>query len=134
MLLDDDMIAFLQRPLMCIIAAVEEDGRPATGRGVGVRVADDRAAIDVIFSGWQWPLLARAVRSTGKMAATFVSPADYVTFQIKGAATLRDAGVPDLEDAALFMERATHALADLGVPRGIIAPWLTARCSRVRLR
>ncbi|MBN9273845.1 MAG: pyridoxamine 5'-phosphate oxidase family protein, partial [Mesorhizobium sp.] len=65
------------------------------------------------------------------VAATFVSPSDYVSFQLKGAATMQDTGAPDLDRAERFMTAATNELESLGVPRPLIAPWLTAREARV---
>ena len=131
MQLDDELLAFLQRPLMCIIAAADDGGRPAAGRGVGVQVLEDRETIDVIFSAWQWPRLESSIRQTGRIAVTFVSPSDYVTFQIKGPAVIRVAEATDLDCAGRFMTNATDALASLGVSPSIIAPWLTARDARV---
>jgi len=87
---DDKLLDFFKRPLMCIIAAADETGHPSAGRGVGFHIFDDRETIDVIFSSWQWPRLETSVRQTGRIAATFVSPSDYVSFQLKGAASMRD--------------------------------------------
>mgnify|MGYP001309602730 CR=1 FL=1 len=131
MRLDDDLLAFLQRPLMCILAAVDRGGRPAAGRGIGVDVLGDRERIEVIFSGWQWPRLETSVRETGRLAVTFVSPSDYVTFQIKGNAAIRDTEARDLDRADRFMKNAADELASLGVLQSIIVPWLTAREARV---
>jgi len=131
MRLDDELVEFLEQPLMCIVAATDRDGRPAAGRGIGVDVLEDRETIDVIFSGWQWPRLETAIRETGRLAVTFVSPADYVTFQIKGIASLRDTAPDDLGRADRFIGAATGKLESLGVSPGIIAPWLTAREARV---
>jgi hypothetical protein len=129
--LDDKLLEFLRRPLMCIIAAADAAGRPSAGRGVGFHLMEDRGTIEVIFSAWQWPRLEPCIRQTGRIAATFVSPSDYVSFQIKGAATMRDTQAPDLDRADRFMTAATNELESLGVPRRLIAPWLTAREARV---
>lgn len=131
MRLDDKLLEFLRRPLMCIIAAADAAGRPSAGRGVGLHLMEDRGTIEVIFSAWQWPRLEPCIRQTGRIAATFVSPSDYVSFQIKGAATMRDTQAPDLDRADRFMTAATNELESLGVPRRLIAPWLTAREARV---
>ncbi|WP_127092208.1 pyridoxamine 5'-phosphate oxidase family protein [Aquabacter cavernae] len=131
MQLDDTLLAFFKRPLMCIIAGSDADGRPSAGRGVGLDVLDDRQTIDVIFSAWQWPRLEADIRQTGRVAATFVSPSDYVSFQLKGTASLLDTGAHDLDRAERFMSAATNELQSLGVPRQIIGPWLTARDARV---
>ena len=131
MRLDNKILEFLRRPLMCIIAAVDGDGRPAAGRGVGFHVLEDLETIDVIFSAWQWPRLESSLRQTGRLAVTFVSPSDYMTFQIKGPAAMRDTEAPDLDRADRFMAAATGELASLGVPPSIIVPWLTARGAKV---
>lgn len=131
MRLDDKLLEFFKRPLMCIIAAVDAAGRPSAGRGVGFDVLEDRETVDVIFSAWQWPRLESDIRRTGRIAATFVSPSDYVSFQLKGFAALQDTGALDHDRADRFMTAATNELESLGVPRQIIAPWLTAREARV---
>ncbi|MBS7544004.1 pyridoxamine 5'-phosphate oxidase family protein [Ancylobacter oerskovii] len=131
MRLDDKLLEFFKRPLMCIIAAASAAGRPSVGRGVGFDVLDDKETLDVVFSAWQWPRLEADIRQTGRIAATFVSPSDYVSFQLKGNATLQDTAARDLDHAERFIMAATEELASLGVPRSIIAPWLTAREARV---
>ncbi|CAH1693013.1 Pyridoxamine 5'-phosphate oxidase family protein [Hyphomicrobiales bacterium] len=129
--LDDNLLEFFRRPLMCIIAGADAAGRPSAGRGVGFHLSEDREAIEIIFSAWQWPRLADDIRQTGRIAATFVSPSDYVSFQLKGRAVMRDTEAPDLDRADRFMAAATNELESLGVPRHLIAPWLTAREARV---
>ena len=132
---DDRLLDFFTRPLMCILGAADATGRPAAGRGVGFDLLEDRETIDILFSGWQWPGLETAIAASGKLAATFVSPADYVTFQIKGSATLRATEPADLDHAARFVAAATGALVSLGVAPDMIAVWLTPREARVaRLR
>lgn len=125
------LLAFLRRPLMCIIAATDERGHPSAGRGIGLEVLDDRETIDVIFSAWQWPRIEACVRETGRLAVTVVSPSDYVTFQIKGVATMREIDAADLDRAASFISDATEELSSLGVHPSIIAPWLTDRGAKV---
>jgi hypothetical protein len=129
--LDDKLFDFFKRPLMCIIAVADETRRPSAGRGVGFHVGEDRESVDVIFSAWQWPRLEPAVRQTGRLAATFVSPSDYVSFQLKGSAVMREIEPRDHEAAREFMAKATGELEELGVPGAVIAPWLTARDARV---
>ncbi|MBB3316784.1 hypothetical protein FHT77_002665 [Rhizobium sp. BK181] len=128
---DDRLLDFFNRPLMCIIAAADETGRPSAGRGVGFHPLEDRETVDVIFSAWQWPRLEACIRQTGRLAVTFVSPSDYVSFQLKGTAQMREMETPDLDRADRFIMAATDELESLGVPRRLIAPWLTAREARV---
>ncbi|MBB3353167.1 pyridoxamine 5'-phosphate oxidase family protein [Rhizobium lentis] len=129
--LDDRLLDFFNRPLMCIIAVADETGRPSAGRGVGFHLLEDRETIDVIFSAWQWPRLEIGIRQTGRIAATFVTPSDYVSFQLKGSAGMREIQSSDLDRADHFITAATNELESLGVPRHLISPWLTAREARV---
>jgi len=131
MWLDDRLIEYFHRPLMCLIAATDADGRPSAGRGVGLHVLEDRETIEVIFSAWQWPRLEPCIRQTGRLATTFVSPPDYASYQLKGAATMRDVEARDLDCAKRFMAAATDVLESLGIARSNIAPWLTDREARV---
>lgn len=131
MWLDDRLIEYFQRPLMCLIAATDETGRPSAGRGVGLHVLEDRETIEVIFSNWQWPRIEPSIRQTGRLALTFVSPPGYSSFQLKGFATMRDTEARDLDRAEHFMTAATEILAALGIERSSIAPWLTSREARV---
>ena len=128
---DETLLGFLQRPLMCIIAAVDAEGRPAAGRGIGFELVDDRETIDLIFSAWQWPRIEGAIRQRGRLAVTFASPSDYVTYQIKGAAAIRDTEPRDFECAERFIAKATRELTALGVPPPIIEPWLALREPKV---
>lgn len=131
MRLDDRLLDFLKRPLMCIIAVADEARRPSAGRGVGFHVGEDRETIDIVFSAWQWPRLEPAIRQTRRAAVTFVSPSDYVSFQLKGSAAMRDTRACDLDCAERFMAKAKTELETLGVPAAVIAPWLTAREARI---
>lgn len=131
MRLDDRLIDFFNRPLMCIVAAADAARRPSAGRGIGFRLLEDRETIDVMFSAWQWPRLETCIQQTERLAATFVSPSDYVSFQLKGSATMRNTEPRDLEHAGRFIVAATNELESLGVSGHLIAPWLTAREARV---
>lgn len=131
MRIDDELMAFLRRPLMCVIAAVNGEGRPFAGRGTGFHVLPDQETIDIIYSGWQWPEIEPAVRQTSRLAATFVSPSDYVTFQVKGPSTMRDIEPGDLATADRFMASARDELTSLGVAPDMISPWLTGRGAKV---
>lgn len=133
MMLDDAILAFLRRPLMCILAGSDTSGRPVAGRGIGVMVTDDRETLGIILSAWHYSALAHAIEQTGKLAVTCVSPCDYVTYQFKGQTRLREAGSADLARADAFIADATASLSGLGVPPGIIPQWMTTRDARVAI-
>ena len=62
-----------------------------------------------------------------RVAATFVDPASYRAFQLKGRATVRPTDLDERARAETYAARAETALADFGVPRPAIRHWLTVR-------
>lgn len=95
---------------MCLIAAADVARRPTAGRGVGLHVLENRKSDRGCLYTWQWPRLESSIRQTGRPTIAFVSPSDYVSFQLKGSATTRDTAAQDLEYAERFMTAATNVL------------------------
>lgn len=127
MQLDEGLKIFLQRPLMIIVGTTDLTRRPAIGRGICVALPAQEGHVEVTFSGWQWPETVSNIRETATMAATFVSPSDYVTYQMKGKAWLRVADEGDLARASRSMETMFAELWRLGVPADVADAWLTSR-------
>jgi hypothetical protein len=126
MRIDPDVAEFLESPVMIIVGTCGDGGRPAIGRAVGARVHGG-GVIELVVSAWQWPSTAANVRANGRIAATFARPSDYVSYQVKGAATLRAADAADLALSERYMTSIVAALALLGLERRLVAPWLTHR-------
>lgn len=122
MKLDSELVGFLSGPVLLMVCAAGADRRPAIGRGLGllVRAPDE---IDVILSRWQWPDVVRNIGLSGRLALTAGRASDYVTYQIKGAATVRDADAEEVECARRYREAVTEALGQENVPAYIVAQW-----------
>ncbi|RCS23020.1 pyridoxamine 5'-phosphate oxidase family protein [Phyllobacterium salinisoli] len=126
MKLTDDIKHFIASPVMIIAGTRDADNQPAIGRGVGARISyEDR--VEIVFSSWQWPETAANITSNGQVAITFARPADYVSYQLKGDATLRAAEPEDLALAERYCTATTAMFAHLGVEPDLVRPWLEYR-------
>jgi hypothetical protein len=125
MYLDPAMAAFMTSPVMIIIGSRDGSRQPAIGRGLGVRIENE--TVELVFSAWQWPATRANLRANGDVAITFSRPADYVTYQLKGRAAIRDCVPSDLERCKRYCKEITEVLRSLGLPPQLIAPLLSDR-------
>lgn len=136
MVVDDELAEFVESAVMIIVGSVDAQGVPGIARGVGARV--DRAAdrLDLLVSAWQWPEAIAGISATGRLAATFTRPADYVSLQLKGAVeAVRPATTDEEARAAAYIAAVRAALVSLGLDSALARPWLTARAlTTLRLR
>lgn len=134
-IIDAELASFMQRDVMIATAARGMSQRPAIGRGVGLRLSQDRALLDVLVSRAQWPVVVLGQNAGAAWAVTVSDPADYRTFQVKGRlAEVADAGPEDLALADRYIAAATRALVALGVQPDQAACWFsTEDLVRVRL-
>lgn len=126
-MLDAELAAFIESPVMQIVGTADATRRPGIARGVGAWRARDPDTIDLVLSAWQWPETVANIEANGRIAVTFSRPSDYVTYQIKGTATLRPADDGEIERSAGYMVAIVSTLMRNGLLPEIIAPWLTAR-------
>ncbi len=70
--------------------------------------------------------VANAIAS-GRVAATFARPADYVSFQIKGPVVRRPTRQEDIEFSDQYIAKMTATLMTLGLAPAAIAQWLSNR-------
>lgn len=126
MTLDEERRAFLVSPVMIVVAACGADLRPSIARALGARLGDGDV-VDLVVSRWQWPTLVDDVERRGEVAATFVRPSDYVTYQAKGRGRVWAADPGDLALAERYVATVSGTLSALGVPTSVMAPWLVPR-------
>ena len=122
MQLDQETLRFLAGPVMIIIGSSDGRNRPAIGRGLGIR-GHGPAEIDLVFSRWQWPRTAADIAETRRLAVTCSRPSDYVTYQVKGRATLRDAEKEHIARADAYRTDICAVLTGLGIVPAAIAQW-----------
>jgi len=125
MLIDGDLAAFLQSPVMIILGTSDGLLRPQIGRGVGATVIPLEDRVDVIVSNRQWPLTVANVRANGKLAVTFARPHDYVSYQMKGLASVQDASPLHLARAQQYISAVSAVLVGLGLEDRVAAQWFT---------
>ena len=127
MLIDDDLSAFIESPVMIIVGSCDHDLLPQIGRAAGAiaHVGEDR--VELIISDWQWPATVENVRRNGQLAATFARPSDYVSYQIKGSAMVKPASAKHRTRARRYIETMTSTLVGLGLDPSVAAPWFADR-------
>ncbi|WP_332770194.1 hypothetical protein [Phenylobacterium sp.] len=133
-MIDQDLAAFVQGPVMMILATRSAAGLPAIGRAIGARVTSGRDAIDIFVSPSQWADVLSGVVAGSQIAFTACRPSDYKTFQIKGE--VLDVSPMDPADQAVaerYADDMTRELLGLGLQPHQIDHWLT-RVGLVRLR
>lgn len=132
--LEAETLAFLSSPVLLMLSAADADRRPAIGRGIGLEViAPDDVAI--FISRWQWPQVVRNIASSGRLAVTASRANDYLTYQVKGAATIGEATSDDVDRARRYWDAINETLARDHVPPHIVAQWSADRDMMVaRLR
>lgn len=126
MRLTEDVMAFLGSPVMIIIGTSDESNRPAIGRGIGIsmRRPDE---MDVVFSRWQWAETAANIAATGLAAITVARPSDYVSYQVKGHASLQPADAQLAGVVAGYRAAIRPVLSALGIPAAMIDEWIVDR-------
>lgn len=125
-MLDQSLAAFLQGPVMMVFAAKDADGWPAAGRAVGARPSPDLTALDIFVPAHQWGLALSGVVPGAPIALTFVQPANYRAFQLKGpAVSLAPASPADLAMAQGYVAAMKVVLGGLGVPPDQSPHWLS---------
>jgi hypothetical protein len=122
--IDAALAAFLESPVMIIVGSCDDGLLPQIARAAGAIVDRAKGSIDLIVSGWQWPQTIADVRRNGRLAVTFARPADYVSYQLKGRATVIPASAAHRQCALHYIEAMTQTFVGLGLDRAVAAPWL----------
>lgn len=127
MQIENELAKFLTSPVMIIIGTSDARGQSEIARGTGAKVDAERGVVELIFSEWQWPATIRNLHANPRIAVTFARPNDYVSYQVKGRATLRSAGAEDIAFSERYLAAIVEVLTGLGMNRELVAPWLTNR-------
>ncbi|WP_267221499.1 pyridoxamine 5'-phosphate oxidase family protein [Dyella silvae] len=126
MRLSEEIKRFVVSPVMIIVGTRDGANRPSIGRAVGARIVDDEN-IELFISAWQWPETTSNLAANGQAAITFSRPADYVSYQLKGAACLRPAEQEDLEQSRRYQAMLYAHFSGLGHPAHLVSPFITER-------
>ena len=124
-MIDAELTALLQEPVMMVFAARSAAGLPALGRALGARPAADGRTVDIFTPAAQWDEALSGLAPGSPLAFTFTRPNDYRTFQLKGAlVSIRPSDAEDLAAADRYVTQVSLALAALGVQPQQMAHWL----------
>ena len=122
-----DVARFIDGPVLMTLATRDAENRPMIARGSGRRLVPEGGGVEIAVSARLWPETVANLRDNGTLAATFVDPASYRAFQLKGRATLRDPEPADVARAEDYVAATERLLSDLGIGLPAIRYWLTAR-------
>lgn len=123
MQLSADLVGFLASPVMMIVGTCDAANRPSIARGSGAAVSVGVDTVSIFISRPQWPQTIANLRENGRMAITFARPSDYVSYQLKGKATLRDADATDIVRSERYTADMFAVLSNLGVAVDLATPW-----------
>jgi len=118
-----EVAAHLDGAVMIIMSSETEGDWPTIGRGMGVR-SRDHDHLDVIFSAHGFPRIARDISDGCRLAVTLSRLQDYVTYQVKGSATLADADAEDIALTEAYRARLTAGFEAMGVPTQLVHEWI----------
>lgn len=125
-MIDLPLGAFLESPVMIVVATRGAGMGPAIARGLGAVRHPERGVIDVFASASQWPQALDHLAPGDAVAVTFCRPTDYQTYQIKGELqSLSAADAADADRASAYLRQIAGVLRGLGVEPRQIACWLT---------
>jgi hypothetical protein len=127
MVIDAELARFMESAVMIIVGTCDDALRPQIGRAVGAIVDPTAGGVDLMVSDWQWPQTIANIRRNGRLALTFARPADYVSYQVKGRATVIPASAAHSAHATRYVEAMTATLVGNGLDAEITLPWLVDR-------
>ena len=122
-----DLASFIEGSVLMTLATRDALNRPIIARGSGARVTQNLDRVEVAVSAFLWPETIANVRDNGMFTATFVDPAAYRAFQLKGRAEVRDPVEAEVVHAEAYLAETERTMTGLGVPLSVVRYWLTAR-------
>ncbi len=123
----DEIAGFIESPVMQIIGSSNAARRPEIGRAMGAWISTGSDTIDLVTSAWQWPETVANLRENGRIAVTFARPSDYVSYQLKGQATIRPAEPGEVERSSQYIVAIVSTQMRLGMLPELIMPVLSNR-------
>lgn len=117
-LLNDAMVAFIEREVAMDLAASSAALRPSTARGYGARVSSDRRRVSVFIKRTDARQLLQDVLTQDRVAVTICLPETESAMQLKGWQITLSATTPaEFAESRLHCQRFTNGIAALGFDR-----------------
>lgn len=117
-LLNDGIIAFIEREVAIDVAACSADLRPSSARGFAARVSPDRRRITLHVRRAEATQLVQDLLSQDRIAVVFCLPATEAAIQIKGRGiSLSAAGAEACEHVETYRQGFVDNIVKLGYDR-----------------
>lgn len=127
-MIEADVASFIEGRVMILIATRNAAHRPMIGRATGARFDAESGRIALLVSASQWPDAVGAARPGLPIAATFVEPATYRAYQIKGPVVdQRPANAVERARGTRYVEDMLRTMGALGVTRLQLSSTLSDR-------
>lgn len=124
-MIDERLAAFIEGPVMIILAVADQTGRPTIARAVGARFDAQAHSISILVSRRQWPALTGSMTPNGQIAVTFCRAENYTTYQVKGRVSrIMEPGEADRQLATRYARTTSETLSGLGVGQSLIDQWV----------
>lgn len=134
-MINPELMTFLERPVMILVATADAAGLAPIGRGIGLTVTGG-TSLDVFISRSQWPELVDRLVPGTHCALTASDPPTYRTFQFKGIVEARlPSTLAEQERSENYIAAMSGVLRELGVSPHQISCWFTrSQTARISLR
>lgn len=124
--IDAELAAFMQGPVMIVAATRDAALRPTVCRLSGLIAAAGQDRFHGLVSASLWPQALANLQPGWPVAVTFAHPADYRAFQVKGSVIAVTPATPaDKARAERYVADTYETLSKLGSSPRQIASWLT---------
>jgi len=134
-LIPEDLGAFLESGLAIVVATRDGDLEPDGAAALAVRVHEDRAGVTVFFYHEAAAQMLLNLESHPEIALDLDLPTTHRACQVKGRYV---ASRPAREEERPEIERQVEGLATdleaIGIPRAMMAGWVTWPCTALEMR
>lgn len=134
-MIDPDVAAFLREGLSIHIGTRNARFEPNGARAVAIDVEGDGQHLVVYVAGVAASRVLPDLTATGQAAIVFARPTDDRACQVKGTfVSARDAREDERNFVHAQWERLLDNLARIGIPRAVVAAWVTWPAIAIRLK
>jgi hypothetical protein len=125
---DSKLVEVIESHPSIIVGTCDRALVPCIARSFGARVLQGGPGIELLVSHWPGPQTIPNIQQSGRMAVTFTSPETYVSFQVKGRATiLGECDADDAEFATAYTAAIRARIEALKEPPSLVNVIFTPR-------
>lgn len=125
---DSKLVELIESHPSIIVGTCDRALVPCIARSYGARVLQGGPGIELLVSHWPGPQTIPNIEQSGRMAVTFTAPETFVSYQVKGRATLLgECDSNDAEFAADYTKTIRARIESLKEPPALVRVTFTSR-------